>query len=69
MLDRIIRAREITAIVGLSRPYLYVLINKGEFPEPVKLSSRASGWRESDIAAWIESRESSGLAPRSETTV
>jgi len=69
MLDRIIRAREITEIVGLSRPYLYVLIASGKFPEPVKLSSRASGWHESQIKEWIESRKSSGLAPKSETTV
>ncbi|MYC39852.1 MAG: AlpA family phage regulatory protein [Candidatus Dadabacteria bacterium] len=28
-----------------------------EFPEPVKLSARARGWRLADVEAWIDARE------------
>lgn len=42
--------------VGLCRSYVHLLISKGEFPHPIKLGRRASGWLESEIDAWLEER-------------
>jgi predicted DNA-binding transcriptional regulator AlpA len=28
-----------------------------ELPEPINISAGAIGWRESDIAAWLDARE------------
>lgn len=57
--DRILRRPEVRARVGLSDSQIYSQISEGKFPPQVKLvdGGRAVGWRESDIAAWIASRQ------------
>ncbi len=57
MADKILRRHEVEACTGLSRSTIYAWMQKGSFPKPVGLGSRLVGWRESDIAAWIEARE------------
>ena len=42
--------------VGYCRSHVHKLISKGEFPQPIKLGLRASGWLESEIDAWLEDR-------------
>ncbi|WP_408606013.1 helix-turn-helix transcriptional regulator [Imhoffiella purpurea] len=54
---RIVRMPEVVTRTGLSRASVYALMSKGRFPKSIKLSERAVGWRESDVAAWIESRQ------------
>jgi prophage regulatory protein len=39
---------------GLSRSSIYLKVNKGTFPKPIKLGERAIGWIASDIDQWIE---------------
>ena len=52
----ILRRKQVEKRVGLSRSTIYAKIAAGEFPAPIALSTRAVGWLESDIIAWIESR-------------
>ena len=52
----ILRRKQVQERIGLARSSLYALIAKGLFPQPVKLSERAVGWRECDIDEWINSR-------------
>lgn len=59
-LPRLLRLREVRALVGLSHDAIYRLAREGRFPPPRKLSDRASAWREDEIRAWIESRPVSG---------
>lgn len=59
-LPRLLRLREVRALVGLSHDAIYRLAREGRFPQPRKLSDRASAWREDEIRAWIESRPVSG---------
>ncbi|MBU3261729.1 AlpA family transcriptional regulator [Roseovarius sp. PS-C2] len=56
MLPKTLRRPDVERITGLSRSTLYAMMAEGEFPKPIKLGKRAVGWRESDIAAWLESR-------------
>ena len=56
MHDRLLRRREVERITGMSRASIYRLMQRGEFPRPVKVGSTAVRWKKSDIAAWIESR-------------
>lgn len=54
---RLLRLPEVKARTGLSRSHIYTMEQRGEFPRRVKIcSARASGWLESEISAWIESR-------------
>jgi prophage regulatory protein len=53
---RLIRLPEVMDQVGLSRSTIYLYIQKGEFPAPVKLGSRSVAWNSEDIDAWIQEK-------------
>ena len=57
MSDTLLRRPQVEARTGLSRSTLYDWMAKGEFPQPVKLGARLVAWRESDVTAWLESRQ------------
>jgi prophage regulatory protein len=50
---RILRWKQLKEIVPLCRVTIWQKVQTGEFPEPVRLSARATGWREEDVRAWI----------------
>ena len=54
MTNTIIRRPEVEARTGLSRSTIYAGMSKGIFPEAVRLGPRAVGWREADIAHWLD---------------
>jgi prophage regulatory protein len=56
MVQNIIRRADLEKVTGLPRSTLYAKIAKGEFPKPIKLSERAVGWLEQDIADWQQER-------------
>jgi prophage regulatory protein len=53
---KIIRIKQVTALTGFSKSYIYELAKKGLFPKSLKLikGGAAVGWLESDINQWIE---------------
>jgi prophage regulatory protein len=53
----LLRLPEVQKLSGLSRSSIYRLEATGSFPARVKLSQRATAWRESDISAWIATRQ------------
>ena len=57
MADKLLRRPEVETLTGLSRSTIYSWLQRGDFPQPVKLGTRLVAWRESDITAWLESRE------------
>ena len=54
MENQIIRLRDLTRKVGLSRSTLYRLVRAGKFPPQIPLSERARGWLASDVDAWLQ---------------
>ena len=52
---RLIRLKEVLRICGKSRSSVYEAIQKGQFPKPVKLRGRSSGWIRSEIEHWVQS--------------
>ena len=56
MLEKYYRRTEVEEITGLSRSTIYDMMNRGEFPRPVRLTAKAVGWPESLIRGWLESR-------------
>lgn len=55
-IDRIMRRNEVENLCGIARSTIYSWIARGEFPQPVRLGTRNVGWRESDIAEWLQGR-------------
>lgn len=55
--NKLIRTAQAAELLGISRQSLYKWRKKPGFPKMYKLSSRASGFREDDLRAWIEQNE------------
>ena len=53
---RILRFKEVSSRTGYKHSAIYEKIKAGEFPAPISLGSRAVGWVESEIEAWIAAR-------------
>lgn len=53
---RMIRIREVMSMTGLPRPSIYAAIEQGRFPAQLKRSTRSSGWLESEMIQWRETR-------------
>lgn len=53
---RLLRLPEVIEITGLGRDTIYRYIREGRFPRQRRISQRASGWREDEICAWVDSR-------------
>lgn len=56
MPNKLLKLKDVLAITGLSRSYVYGLAQQDLFPKPVKLSERSSAWVEAEVAEWIEGR-------------
>lgn len=56
MSQTIIRLPSVTARTSLSRSTLYLKIQQGTFPKNISLGERSTGWIESEVQAWIDSR-------------
>jgi len=53
----ILRLPKVKERTGISRSNIYAGVKRGDFPRPLLLSTRAVGWLESEIDAWVESRK------------
>lgn len=56
MLDRHYRRTDVETITGLSRSTIYLMMSRGEFPRPVKITGKAEAWPESAIRNWLAKR-------------
>lgn len=54
--NRLLRLPEALQLTGLGRTAFLDRVRSGEIAPPVKLTTRASAWREADLQAWINSR-------------
>ena len=53
MSNRLIRIKDVMDRTGLARSTVYKYINLGQFPQPIKLGTRAVAWVEHEVEAWI----------------
>jgi prophage regulatory protein len=60
----LLRQPAVLARIGLSKSTLWELVRRGQFPRPVRISSRAVAWRSSEVERWIAERTEAGRAPR-----
>lgn len=54
--SRLIRLPHVLTRVALSRSHVYQLMDRGLFPLPVKIGTRAVAWVEDEISMWIAER-------------
>ena len=54
--DRIIRAKEVQEMTGLSRTTLWRLEQKDAFPKRVSLGGQSVGWKLSEVQDWIDDK-------------
>lgn len=52
----LLRLQQVLERTSLSRSGLYELLNRGDFPKPVKLVARSNGWPADEVEAWIKAR-------------
>ena len=56
MLERHYRRTDVETITGLSRSTIYLMMSRGEFPRPVKITGKAVAWPETAIRNWLAER-------------
>lgn len=47
-----LRLKQVKAITGMSRSWIYEAIRRGDFPAPIALGARAVAWDSGAIAEW-----------------
>ncbi len=54
-MNRILRLKDVTKLVSLSRSAILERVKNGKFPKPFSLGGqRAKGWTSEQIETWIE---------------
>lgn len=56
MAQAILRLPAVMARTGMSRSALYLAINEGAFPKPIKIGRRSVGWVATEVDDWISDR-------------
>ena len=62
--DRLLNVAEVGQFVGLSRAGIYKRLKAGDFPAALQVSPGAVRWRQSEVLAWIDSRQRVTHHPR-----
>ncbi|MFC6671824.1 helix-turn-helix transcriptional regulator [Marinobacterium aestuariivivens] len=53
--QRLLRLAAVLEVTGQARSTLYLRIQQGEFPKPIKLgNSRSVAWVESEVQDWVQ---------------
>jgi len=52
-IDRYARMPEVVQRTGLSRATIYRKMDRGEFPQSVRLSANVIAWYERDLQGWL----------------
>ena len=53
----LLRLKDLSDLLGLSRSSIYSRLHEGTFPRPIRAGARAVRWRKADIEAWLAARE------------
>lgn len=53
---RILRRPAVEAITGLKKTRIDELERAGKFPQRIRISSRATGWYNTEVEEWVKSR-------------
>lgn len=62
---QILRRPQVQERTGLPKSTLFQKVAEGNFPRPIKLGTRATGWLLEDVDRWIAERVAASKAVRS----
>lgn len=51
--QKLLRIKDVVDKTGISRTKVYLLIQEGKFPAPIKLGERVALWPEAAVDQWI----------------
>lgn len=54
------KLKELMSLLGVSRWMIDEMIDRGEFPQPLKLGKRSRRWLVSDVESWLRQRQERG---------
>ena len=60
-MSNILRPKQLANYLSVSVTTIWRMQKEEDFPKKVRLSQRAVGWIESDIALWLKNKSSSQL--------
>ena len=56
MAIKLLKIYEVSSKTRFCHSQIYKMVQRGEFPQPIKLSERSSVWPEDIVESWIQSR-------------
>lgn len=56
MAETFLRRPDVQRVTGLPRSSIYALMKQGQFPRPIRITSKTVGWLQSEIEAWQAER-------------
>ena len=54
--DRLLRREEVEVRCAITTSTLYRMMRAGDFPEPIRIGSRAVRWLRNEVNDWLDSR-------------
>lgn len=57
MTEELWRLPRVATTIGMGRSWIYLAVQEDRFPAPIRIGSRAIGWKRSDVLAWLDSRQ------------
>lgn len=51
--EALLTIKTVSAITALSSPTIYRRLATGDFPKPIRLSTRCTRWRAGDVRDWL----------------
>lgn len=52
----LLRIKDVKRATGLGISTIYARVANGQFPPPIKLTSKSSAWVSSEIEEWVQAR-------------
>lgn len=53
---RLLALPQVMDLTSLSEPTIRRMVDRGDFPRPVRISSNRKAWAQTSVAAWINDR-------------
>lgn len=54
--DTLLTVEEVAAQTRLSKPTIYKLVKRGDFPRQLRLCANKVAWLQSEVSDWVEAR-------------